>query len=59
MPNIISRNQNAFVKRRCICTINIGLNKAFDSVDWVFLLNVLNALNLPSVHQLDFCMLHY
>lgn len=40
------------------CTIKIDISKAFDSVQWSFLLNVLNSLNFPQqfIHWITLCI---
>lgn len=70
LPTIISGNQSAFVKGRCISenfmlaqelvngykgkklsprfAIKVDLRKAFDSIDWCFLLDVLTAMHFPA-----------
>ncbi|CAA7034130.1 unnamed protein product [Microthlaspi erraticum] len=40
------------------CAINIDISKAFDSVQWSFLLNTLSAMNLPAtfIHWISLCI---
>lgn len=40
------------------CTLKIDISKAFDSVQWSFLLNILSALNFPEkfVHWIRLCI---
>lgn len=60
LDGIVDKAQSAFVERRLIsynihlaeqflrqCLLKIGIRKAYDSVDWGFLQDVLQALNLP------------
>lgn len=40
------------------CAINIDVSKAFDSVQWPFLVNILKAINLPDtfIHLIELCI---
>lgn len=35
------------------CAMKIDISKAFDSVQWEFVLNTLSALEFPDFHSLD------
>ncbi|CAL1402079.1 unnamed protein product [Linum trigynum] len=49
---LVKDYHKATVSSRCV--LKIDLMKAFDSVDWKFLLKVMTAMNIPSeFHQTD------